>query len=134
VSASQLLNNNVDLTTLDSNFTGATNDVPVIVVGGPAVNTLAESLLNLTAPVYGSKFTNLTGVGANEAVIEMFNNVTAFNSQPALWVAGYSGQDTLEAAEVLASSLIGQPIVNLTGNKVILSTSSSTYKGVTVAS
>ena len=134
VSASQLLNGNVDLTTLDSNFTGATNDVPVIVIGGPAINTLADTLLNSSVPVYGSNFTKLTNVSANEALIEMFNNVTAFNSQPALWIAGYSGQDTLEAAEVLASSLIGQPIVNLTGNKVILSTSSSTYKGVSIAS
>ncbi|MGC8533821.1 MAG: hypothetical protein ACP5MV_04325, partial [Candidatus Parvarchaeum sp.] len=134
VNAAQLLNSNPNMVTLDSNFTGSTNNVPVIVIGGPAINTLADTLLNSSVPVYGSKFTNLTGVGANEALIEMFNNITAFNDQPALWVAGYSGQGTLEAAEVLASSLIGQPIVNLTGNKVILSTSSSTYKGVSIVS
>ena len=134
INAGSLINNNPDVAILDSNFTGATNSVPVIVIGGPAVNTLADTLLNLSAPVYGTKFTNLTGVGANEAVIEMFNSVSGFNNQPALWVAGYSASGTLEASEVLAESLVGQPVVTLTGNKVILSTASSTYKGVTVVS
>ena len=132
VNAAGLLNSNPDLAIIDSNFTGATNSVPVIVMGGPAINTLADTLLNVSAPVYGSKFTNLTGVGANEALIEMFNSVSAFNNQPALWVAGYSSSGTLEASEVLAESLVGQPVVSLTGNKVVLSTSSSSYKGVTV--
>ena len=132
ISASGVLNNNTDVAMLDSNFTRSTNDFPVIVMGGPAVNTLADTLLNLTAPVYGAEFTNLTGVGANEALIEMFNSVSGFNNQPALWVAGYSSGGTLEASEVLAESLVGQPVVNLTGNKVILSTASSSYKGVTV--
>jgi len=131
ISASGLLTN-PDVATLDTNFTGSTNNVPVIVMGGPAVNTLADTLLNLTAPVYGTKFTNLTGVGPNEALIEMFNSVSAFNNQPALWIAGYSSSGTLEASEVLAESLVGQPIVNLTGNKVILSTASASYKGVTI--
>jgi len=134
INAGSLINSNPDIATLDSNFTGTTNDVPVIVIGGPAVNTLADTLLNLSAPVYGTKFTNLTGVGPNEAVIEMFNSVSGFNNQPALWIAGYSSSGTLEASEVLAESLVGQPVVSLTGNKVILSTASSTYKGVTIVS
>ena len=134
VSAGQLINNNPDLAQLDSNFVASTNSVPVIVMGGPAVNTLADTLLNLTAPVYGSQFTNLTGVGAGEAAIELFSKVSAFNNESALWIAGYSASGTVEASEVLAASLVGQPIVNLTGNKVILSTSSSSYTGVTVVS
>ena len=44
----------------------------------------------------------------------------------------HSSSGTLEASEVLAESLVGQPVVSLTGNKVVLSTSSSSYKGVTV--
>ena len=132
INASGVIDNNPNLATLDSNFVGSTNSVPVIVMGGPAVNTLADALLNLTAPVYGSQFTNLTGVGSNEAVIELFNKVSAFNNEPALWIAGYSASGTVEASEVLAASLVGQPVVNLTGNKVILSTSSSSYKGVTI--
>ncbi len=134
INAGSLINSNPDLSILDSNFTGATNNVPVIVIGGPAVNTLADTLLNLSAPVYGTKFTNLTGVGANEAVIEMFNSVSGFNNQPALWIAGYSSSGTLEASEALAESLVGQPVVSLTGNKVILSTASSSYTGVTIVS
>ena len=132
INAGSLINSNPDLAIVDNNFTGATNSVPVIVMGGPAINTLAETLLNLTAPVYGSQFTSLTGVGANEAIIQMFNSVSGFNNQPALWIAGYSSSGTLEASEVLAESLVGQPVVSLTGNKVILSTASSSYKGVTV--
>ena len=133
INAGQLINSNPDMAVLDSSFTSSTNNVPVIVIGGPAVNSLADTLLNISAPVYGSSFTNLTGVGANEAVIEMFNSVAGFNKQPALWVAGYSSQGTVEASEVLAASLVGQPIVSLTGNKVVLSTSSSSYTGVTIA-
>ncbi len=133
INAGQLINSNPDMAVLDSSFTSSTNNVPVIVIGGPAVNSLADTLLNISAPVYGSSFTNLTGVGANEAVIEMFNSVAGFNNQPALWVAGYSSQGTVEASEVLAASLVGQPIVSLTGNKVVLSTSSSSYTGVTIA-
>ena len=134
INAGNLINSNPDIAILDNNFTGSTNDVPVIVIGGPAINTLADTLLNQTAPVYGAAFTNMTGVGANEALIEMFDNVSAFNNQPALWVAGYSASGTLEASEVLAESLVGQPVVNLTGNKVILSTSAATYKGVSIVS
>jgi hypothetical protein len=132
INAGNLINSNPDIAILDNNFTGSTNDVPVIVIGGPAINTLADTLLNQTAPVYGAKFTNLTGIDANKALIEMFDNVSAFNNQPALWVAGYSASGTLEASEVLAESLVGQPVVNLTGNKVILSTSAATYKGVSI--
>ena len=126
------MNNNPDIAELDTHFNGATNPVPVIVMGGPAVNTLAGDLLNMTASTPLSQFINETGVHPNEAMIEMFNNVSEFNNQPALLVAGYYGNNTLEAAEVLSESLIGQPIVNLTGNKVILSTATSSYTGVTI--
>ncbi len=116
---------------LDSSFSGLTNTVPVIVVGGPAVNTLAAELLTgKTTPVYGSAFTNLTGVSAGQSLVEMFNNVSEFNGQPALLVAGYNGVDTLAASEVVYMSLIGEPIVNLTGSKVILNTSSIKFTGI----
>ncbi len=118
----------------DSGFSGATNAFPVIVVGGPGVNTLAKTLLNITNYQGGAQFTNLTGVSSGEAVIQYFSSVSGFNGHPALWVAGYGSQDSLEAAEVLAESLIGTPVVSLTGNKVILSTSAASYSGVTVVS
>ena len=62
----------------------------------------------------------------------MYSSVKAFGNQPALWVAGYGASDTLEASEVLAASLLGEPIVPLNGSKVILSTSSANYTGVTI--
>ena len=117
---------------LDSSFAGATNSVPVIVVGGSAINTLGADLLNSSTPVGGATFTTDTGVGSGEALIEMYSSVKAFGNQPALWVAGYGASDTLEASEVLAASLLGEPVVNLTGSKVILSTSSASYTGVTI--
>ncbi len=119
---------------LDSSFAGATNTVPVIVIGGSAINTLGAELLNSSTPVVGKEFTNMTGVGSGEALIEMYSSVKAFGNQSALWVAGYGASDTLEASEVLAASLLGEPVVSLTGNKVILSTSSASYTGVSIVS
>lgn len=136
VNASGLLNNNVDLVTFDTNFmptASTTNSVPVIVIGGPAINEAAAQLLfNSTTPEYGSAFTNATNVSSGEALVQLFSNIKAFNNEPALLIAGYSGNDTLEASQVVASFLIGEPIsnVNMTGNKVILSTSSASYTGV----
>jgi len=136
VSASNLLKNNVDLVKFDTAFmptASTTNAVPVIVIGGPAINTAAAELLfNSTTPEYGSAFTNATNVSSGEALVQLFSNVKAFNNEPALLIAGYSGNDTLEASQVVASFLIGEPItnVNMTGNKVILSASSAGYTGV----
>jgi hypothetical protein len=136
VTASGLLNGNPNLVKTDTNFTAteATNSVPVIVMGGPAANIAAAQLLyNSTTLAGGSAFVNATHVHSGEALIKLFNNVPAFNNQKALLVAGYSSQDTLEASEVLASFLIGEPIsgVNMSGNNVTLSISGTSYKGVT---
>ena len=126
------VDSNPNMATLDTEFVGSTNDVPVIVMGGPAVNSLAGDLLNMTASTPLSQFINETGVGPNEAMIELFNNVSEFGNQPALLVAGYYGNNTLEAAQVLSESLIGQPVVPLTGNKVVLSTATASYTGVKI--
>ena len=126
------VDSNPNMAILDTEFVGSTNDVPVIVMGGPAVNTLAGDLLNMTASTPLSQFINETGVGPNEAMIELFNNVSEFGNQPALLVAGYYGNNTLEAAQVLSESLIGQPVVPLTGNKVVLSTATASYTGVKI--
>ena len=133
VSPSNLYSSGVfPLAELDSSFAGTSNTVPVIIVGGPAVNTLAADLLNSSTPVFGSQFTADTNVSSGEALVQMFSSVKDFGNQPALWVAGYGATDTLVASEVLSESLLGTPVVNLTGSKVILSTSSGNYKGVTV--
>ncbi len=118
----------------DSSFVGRTNSVPVVVVGGPAVNSLAQTLLGVSGPVYGANFTKLTNVSAGEALVQWFANVSAFGGQNALWVAGYNPSDTLNAAEVVAEALIGTPVVALNGTKMVLSTSASSYTGVRVVS
>ncbi len=133
--AASYINSNPDLAMTDNNFAGATNSVPVIIVGGPAINTLAaEALTGSATPIYGSAFTNLTGVASGEALIEYFSSVASFNSQPAILVAGYSASGTTQASEILALSLVGEPLSSavLNGTKVILSTSTPSYTGVTI--
>jgi hypothetical protein len=122
------------LAELDSQFVSSTNSVPVIVVGGPAVNTVAQSLLGLTGPIYGSAFTTLTGVGSGEALVQLFTKSAAVGGQNAMLIAGWNPSDTLNAAEVVSEYLLGTPVVNLNGTKMILSTSASSYKGVTIVS
>ena len=57
--------------TLDTSFTASSNSVPVIVVGGPAVNKIAAELLTgSSTPIHGAQFQNKTGVGPNEALVE----------------------------------------------------------------
>ena len=113
----------------DTSFTGTTNSVPVVVVGGPAVNTLAQTLYdseyNVTSYGGGAQFTSKTGVAAGEALVQWFTNVSAFGKQNALWVAGYNPGDTLAASEAVAEFLLGTPVtgVTLNGTSVILSTS-----------
>ncbi len=137
VSASGLFGSGVfPLAELDTSFSSSTNSVPVVIVGGPAANKLAQTVLGLSGPVFGSQFTNLTGVGSGQALVEWFTNVSGLGHQNALLVAGYNAGDTLNAAEVVAEALLGTPVsgVALNGTKMILSTSSSSYTGVTVVS
>ncbi len=132
--ASSLFGTNVfPIGTEDSSFTGSSASVPVIVVGGPSVNTLAQTLLGVPAGSYGAGFTNKTGVTSGESLVQLFSNVSSLNNESALVIAGYSGEDTLQASEVVAESLLGTPIVTLNGTKMIL-TSGSSYTGVTVKS
>ncbi len=134
VSASSLVSG-FQMPTLDTSFTASSNSVPVIVVGGPAVNKIAAELLTgSSTPIHGAQFQNLTGVGPNEALVEYFSNSSAVGNQPALLVAGYYGNDTQIASEALYESLIGTPVVSINGTKVVLSVSSLSLSGVTVVS
>lgn len=135
ISASGLFGSGVfPLAQLDSSFVGTTNSVPVVVVGGPAVNTVAQTVLGLSGPIYGQAFTNLTGVHSGQALVQLFTNVSALGHQNAVLVAGYNAGDTLNAAEVVGEFLLGTPVVSLNGTKMILSTSASSYTGVTIIS
>jgi hypothetical protein len=77
---------------LDSEATGLLGNTPLIVVGGPFVNTLASSLLD----------------NPSEAEVEdMFESglakIRLFSEQNALLVAGFSATDTRGAGYVLAN-------------------------------
>ena len=77
---------------LDSEASGLVGNTPLIVVGGPYVNTIAASLL---------------GNPSEEEIENMFESglakIRLFSSQNALLVAGYSATDTRGAAYVLAN-------------------------------
>ncbi|MCW1293042.1 MAG: hypothetical protein OH318_01470 [Candidatus Parvarchaeota archaeon] len=121
---------------LSNEYNPSSASVPVIIVGGPAINPMAALALtgNETA-IYGAKFENLTGVSNGESLIELFAKSKYFNNQTVMLVAGYSGNDTLEASQVLSMALIGEPVVSIPANatKVILK-SGATYTGVSVVS
>lgn len=135
MTASSLFGSGVfPLAELDSSFTAATNNVPVVVVGGPAVNTVAQALLGQSGPVYGNQFTNLTGVGSGQALVQLFSASSAVNGQNAILVAGWESADTLAASEVVSEYLLGTPVLNLNGNKMILSTGTAGYTGETIVS
>ncbi|MDN5327530.1 MAG: hypothetical protein PWP03_168 [Candidatus Woesearchaeota archaeon] len=84
-----------------------------VVVGGPCVNTAAAALL-------GNPEDCAAGFEPGKAVIQLFEN----NDNYALLVAGYNGEDTLLATEVLgnykdfAEKFAGKDKVTISGTKV----------------
>ena len=66
-----------------------------IVVGGPAANKIAASLLGLEYPAYGTA----SGLADGEAVIKMMDN----GAKVALLAFGWEKEDTARAAKVLQS-------------------------------
>jgi hypothetical protein len=70
----------------------------VVVVGGSAINSVAAGLLG--EAYRGPAFTEATGVGAGEFLIETF----AYGSNVALLVAGYEVEDTTKAATYLTNT------------------------------
>jgi hypothetical protein len=77
---------------------------PVVLVGGSAINGLVAALRDGGLIDY----TDLIAQGSGHAQVDLVEN--AFNSQPALAIAGYGGDDTLMAARAVAGALLsGQP-------------------------
>jgi hypothetical protein len=72
----------------------------VIVVGGSCINSAAATVLGVADHTCGDAFTQATGVGAGQYLIEGFAN-SALNGKYALVVAGYSAADTTNAASYL---------------------------------
>jgi len=86
---------------MDSDVSGTEN---MIVVGGPAVNSVAAALLGLNFPTLGSD----SGVNEGEAVVRYFV------SSESVLVYGWAAEDTKAAADELNKG-------GLTGNSVSLS-------------
>lgn len=85
---------------MDSDVTGMSN---MIVVGGPAVNKVAASLLGMSYPTYEAA----AGVNAGEAVIRFYE---ASNS---VLVYGYDAADTTAAAAKLNEGGLSGSLVNV---------------------
>lgn len=100
---------NVGAAIMDSDAAGLVGSQNLIVVGGPCVNTVAAQLL-------GNPNDCTTGFTQGSAMIKEFQNSDGTVS---LLVAGYSGQDTLLAARVLAN--YAQYQGQLVGNEVVVS-------------
>jgi hypothetical protein len=116
--------NNIDvgLAKLDSEVTTSSLSKPVILIGGWSVNSLVSDLVDA-----GS--INTSDLASGRALVQLVSS--AFNSQSALVIAGYSGDDTRMAAQVVASHVLGTDM-GLTGSKAILNTDVSDYSSVTV--
>ena len=72
----------------------------VILVGGSCINTATAKVLGVPEGTCGEAFTQATGIGAGQFLIEGFPN-SALNNKFALVVAGYQAADTTNAATYL---------------------------------
>ncbi len=95
----------------------------LVVVGGSCINSVAASLVGQAA--CGSSFTDRTGIGSGQFVIQSFANPYA-SSQVALLVAGYEAADTVNAATYLRTQT-----VDTTVGKKYKGTSATTAELVT---
>jgi hypothetical protein len=113
----------------DYDITTSALTKPVVLVGGSAINSLVKSLVD-----GGSiDFTDLIAQGADHAQVDLVEN--AFNSQAALAIVGYGGDDTLMAAKAVAGALLsGQPFdfADYAVNTLLLNTGTSVVNDVAV--
>lgn len=88
----------------------------LIVVGGPAVNSIAAQLLNVSFPSYGAA----SGIAANTAIVKVFQDKYA-TGKVAVLVAGYNAENTDAAALAIQSGKLAgnnATSVTLTGTDV----------------
>ncbi len=83
-------------------------DKSIIVVGGSCINTVAAKLLGSSTPVCTSAFTELTGIEAGQALIQVFDAADAGGTagKTALLVAGYNAPDTTKATTYLINQVV----------------------------
>src|SRR3989344_973048 len=89
----------------------------LIIVGGTCINSAAATALKVSAGTCGSAFTDATGVGAGQFLIQSVGDAFA-SGKVALVVAGYNVDDTGNAAKFLRT-------------KTVDTTAGSKYKGTT---
>jgi hypothetical protein len=77
------------------------NTKNLIVVGGSCVNSVAAELLE--GALCGDSFTEKTGIGAGQYLIQTFENPSA-SDKVAMLVAGYDAADTTKAAIYLVNN------------------------------
>jgi hypothetical protein len=112
----------VGLAKLDSEVVTGSLDKPIVLLGGPGANLLVKDLVTANK-------VNMSAVTSNRALVQLVSD--AFNGKSALVIAGYSGDDTRLAAQVVASQVLGNPM-GLAGDSKILNTGVSSYSLVTV--
>jgi len=109
----------------------STVDKPVILVGGPAINSLVQQLGNKTLTLDEWRSGNYT----DKAIIDLIED--AFDGNAALVVAGYEADDTRIAARLLAKELLfGGTVLgqNWSGkDRIVLDTSGATVSDYTSA-
>jgi len=101
------------ITKLTDGSASASTDKDLIVIGGSCINTVAANLLG--GSYCGSEFTTATGVGAGQALIQVFTNPYNANGK-AILVAGYEKADTERAVNYLKINNIDTTI----GSKIII--------------
>ncbi|MFH0830004.1 MAG: hypothetical protein V1887_02500 [Candidatus Aenigmatarchaeota archaeon] len=103
-----------DVAVLDTevtDFAQMTSDM--VVVGGPAINKAAATLLGVTYPAHGAS----SGITADTAMVRVFQN--AFSSgHVAVLIAGYEAQNTDMATAVIQAGKLTQtvPKVQISGS------------------
>lgn len=128
--------NVVGASKIDADISTSTLSVPVVLIGGPVVNSLVADLgtAGKTMTVDDWRMdADADGVAdhKDEAIIELVEN--AFGTNSALIIAGYDAKDTNAASNVLADVLSGGAWPGtLTGAKATLDTTSTTTADVTV--
>jgi len=102
-------------------------DLPVILIGGPAVNALVKELADANKTWKSSDYAE------NRAIIDLIADAFA-TGKDALVIAGYAGKDTRLAARVVASEILYPDTlaIDFTGKeRVILNTGVTEYTDVT---
>ncbi len=86
----------------------------LVVVGGPAINSIAAELMGLSFPTYGDE----AGFVADQAMIKLYEGKLA-TGKLALLVAGYEAKDTAAAAKALIADkddAIGKTLTTTTAS------------------